>query len=72
VSSVDQRLDDLCLLAASAAGRKGHDIHGWGAHPRGVVHSRRATCRKCGRWLSVGVGDGMTGIAGPAMTEACG
>jgi hypothetical protein len=67
----DPRLEELCRLAASTAALKGHDIGDW-VPGRADEQSRRATCQKCGMELSVRVGEGMTGIAGPALRGLCG
>jgi hypothetical protein len=68
---VDVRLDELVRLAAVAAGRKGHDVRDWTADPPGAEDARTATCSRCGRTLHVRVGEGMTGMAGTALTERC-
>jgi hypothetical protein len=70
-SQADPRLHELCDLAAAAAERKGHDLGEWEDDRASDVHARRTTCRRCGRAVYVRLGDGMTGMAGAALTERC-
>jgi hypothetical protein len=70
-SSPDPRLDELCLLAVTAAGRKGHDVRDWTDDPAAGASARRATCHRCGLPLYVRLEEGMTGIAGAALAQPC-
>jgi hypothetical protein len=67
-SSGDPRLDELCRLAVSVSEAKGHKIGEW---TEDGACARRATCGRCGRPLYARVGEGMTGMAGAALTQPC-
>jgi hypothetical protein len=70
-SAESPELDQLCLIAASAAERRGHDLRGWETPAGEDETGRRALCRRCGSVAYVRVGKGMSGLAGEALLERC-
>jgi hypothetical protein len=64
-------LDQLCLVAAAAAERRGHDLGDWETPPGEEGTARRAVCRRCGSVAYVRVGQGMSGLSGDALFKRC-
>jgi hypothetical protein len=64
-------LGELCRIAAEAVQNRRHVLDDWVA-PRGEKASARmAVCRHCGRTVNGRWEPGLTGVAGPALTENC-
>lgn len=70
-SAESPELDQLCLIAASAAERRGHDLRAWETPAGESDTGRRAVCRRCRKVVYVRVGKGMSGLAGEALLERC-
>jgi hypothetical protein len=67
----DPRLDELCRLAMAAAEGRGHDIREWVDERDDGALAKRARCDRCGKPIYVRIEDGMTGMAGGALTQSC-
>jgi hypothetical protein len=64
-------LGELCRAAAAAVRNRGHVLDDWVAPHGHQASARMAVCRHCGRTVSVRSEPGLTGVAGPALTEHC-
>jgi hypothetical protein len=64
-------LEQLCLVAARAAERRGHDLGDWETPAGEEDTGRRAVCRRCGSIAYVRVGQGMSGLSGDALFKQC-
>jgi hypothetical protein len=64
-------LDELCAIARSAAGARGHDLDPWQPVPGDQAVARRAFCARCGKPALVRADAGLSGLAGAALMEAC-
>jgi hypothetical protein len=72
VRSADSpELDELCVVASSAAESRGHDLGDWEAPAGEAETARRAMCRRCGEVAYVRVEKGMTGLSGEALRKQC-
>lgn len=64
-------LGELCRIAAEAVQNRRHVLDDWVAPPGEKASARMAVCRHCGRTVNVRWEPGLTGVAGPALTENC-
>lgn len=69
-SAESQELGELCLVAASAAEGRGHELGDWEV-PAGEHQARRAVCRRCRNVAYVRIGHGMSGLSGEALFKQC-
>lgn len=70
-SGESSEFDQVCLVAANAAERRGHDLGGWEAPAGEEDRARRAVCRRCGAVGYVRLGEGMSGLSGEALFKPC-
>jgi hypothetical protein len=59
-------------MASGAARSRGHDIDGWEWVEDADTVAATATCRRCGRTAYIRTEGPLKGVAGRALTEACG
>jgi hypothetical protein len=65
-------LDELCRLAASRAKGLGHELAAWETPAGEETIGRASVCGRCGRSVYVRIEGGLKGMAGDALTSACG
>jgi len=70
-SAESQELGELCLVAASAAESRGHDLGDWEAPTGEEGHALRAVCGRCRMVAYVRMGEGMSGLTGEALFKPC-
>jgi hypothetical protein len=69
---ISRELEELCRLASSRAEGLGHALSVWEIPTGEDTVGRSSVCGRCGRTAYVRIEGGLKGMAGDALTSACG